>query len=83
MKRYKRVIEASNLPKKGSTVILGIKRKQSVWSGKMKKGAKMIVLDYDKMDGEDMLILGFADEVKKPNFDPEMDYQVVYLDEIK
>jgi hypothetical protein len=84
MERYKRrFVEKDFLPKIKSTVVLGDKRKQSSWHGKMKKGTKMIVLGYDTLDGEKVLSLAFADDYHKSDFDPEMDYNIVYLDEIK
>ena len=88
MKIYKRLFEAA-LPKIGSVVTLGDKRKRSSWGRLMRKGTKMIVLDNtDHINsgegkGEPVLTLAFASEYKKPGFDPEMDYEIVYPDEVK
>ncbi|OQA65300.1 MAG: hypothetical protein BWY36_00998 [Candidatus Diapherotrites archaeon ADurb.Bin253] len=90
MQRYKRYFTERSLPKIGSVVRLGKKRKESVWNSKMKPGTKMIVLAYDKLladsnfDNEEaVLSLAFLDEYQSEDFDPEMDYQIVYLDEIR
>lgn len=68
----------------GKEVRLGNKRLQSTWNKRMRKGTKAIVLSVDHMSDtkEEVAIIALKDDYVKPDFDPEMDYQVVYQDEL-
>ena len=71
------------LPKIGSFVTLGKKEKQSTWTSKLKSGKKVKVLFHDKLDGKPVVGIATEDEYNKDDFDPEQDYHIVYVSELK
>jgi hypothetical protein len=69
----------------GDTVIVGKKRDRSVWlrSSGMRKGAKSKILSKDKLNGKDVYVIATPNKLNNKDFNPEMDYEVVYPDELK
>jgi len=84
MKRYKsKFDEEKSIPKIGDVVTVSKKRKQSTWSGGFKAGIKVKVIEYDTLDDEKVLVVSTLKDMKKDDYDPEMDYSIVYTDEVR
>ena len=78
------VLKEAKIPKVGATVTIGKKRKQSTWvKSRFKAGMKAKVISYDTLDNEKVLVVSTLNDMKKDDYDPDMDYDVVYVDEVK
>jgi len=68
----------------GDIVTIGTRRKISVWTGGLKGHKKAKILWIDELEYNQGKVYGIAllDDIKKPEFDPETNYQVIYEDEI-
>ena len=71
--------------KVGDKVVVGTKRKMSSWTSVsgMRKGAKSVILNKDRLDGEDVYAIATPSKMNSSDFDPEMDYEIVYPDELE
>ena len=82
MKRYTSLNEKS-IPKIGDVVTVSKKRKQSSWSGGFKAGIKVKVISYDKLDDEKVLVVSTLKDIAKDDYDSDMDYHILYIDEVR
>jgi hypothetical protein len=69
---------------KDDIVIVGKKRKNSIWMRKIRKGKKVKILHVTKMEDteEPAYVVALLEDTEKKDFDPEMDYFLAYEDEL-
>jgi hypothetical protein len=68
----------------GDIITVGKRRKVSVWTGGLKGHKKAKILWIDKMEDTEENVYGIAlpEDMQKAEFDPELDYHILYEDEI-